>query len=160
MKLDRAQQLAILNLLADKYPDERHDIFIHGEPAEDEEKKIANMLYLEEHGLINSGLTRGSQNKFQTRGALITAAGIDFLADDGGLSAILGVVTIKLHDETIRNLVATRIQESNLPAEQKAGLLDQLRELRGESLKHLTMKLLDAGVESMPTLLQAIQNLM
>lgn len=160
MKLDRALQLEMLNTLAEKYPDEVYDIANAEEPQEVLDKKIANLLYLEEHGLIRSGLVRGSQNRFQLSSSIITAAGLDFLANDGGLSSLLGVVTIKLHDETIRNIVATRIQESNLPAEQKAGLLDQLRELRGESLKHLTMKLLDAGVESMPTVLQAIQNLM
>ncbi|GJI89905.1 hypothetical protein RugamoR1_30680 [Rugamonas sp. R1(2021)] len=87
----------------------------------------------------------------------ITAAGLDFLADDGGLTAILGTVTVKLHDDTIRNLIETRIQDSDLPPEEKTGLLHQLKELRGESIKHLTMKLLDAGLENLPAALPLIQ---
>lgn len=82
---------------------------------------------------------------------------MDFLADDGGLSAILGVVTVKLHDETIRDLIAARIQDSNLPPEEKTGLLTQLRELRGESIKHLTLKLLDAGLDNASKALPLIQ---
>lgn len=82
---------------------------------------------------------------------------MDFLADDGGLSAILGVLTVKLHDETIRHLIEARINSSDLPAEQKAGLLATLKDLPGEALKHLTEKLLDAGLDNWPVALLAIQ---
>lgn len=90
-------------------------------------------------------------------GAKITARGLDFLADDGGLTAILGTVTVKLHDDTIRELIAVRIEQSDLHPEEKAGLLTQLKALRGESVKHLTMKLLDAGLENAPKALPVIQ---
>lgn len=96
--------------------------------------------------------------------AQITAKGIDFLEGDGGLTAILGVVTVRLHDETIRDLIAARIQASDLPPEEKTGLLHQLKELRGESIKHLTMKLLDAGLENaqkaIPLIQKALESLM
>lgn len=152
MKLDRELQLSILKQLADNYPE--------GVKLDrpESEKKIydANICYLIEHGLVTKSTSHiGS---FTIVGApTITAAGMDFLADDGGLSAILGIVTVKLHDETIRDLIAARLEESNLPVEEKTGLLHQLRELRGESIKHLTMKLLDAGLENWPAALAAIQ---
>ena len=46
-------------------------------------------------------------------GARITAKGIDFLEDDGGLSAILGVVTVKLHADTLREMLAKKIDASS-----------------------------------------------
>jgi len=83
-------------------------------------------------------------------GHAITASGLDFLAEDGGLSAILGVVTIKLHDDTIKELIGLRIQESELPPSDKKRFLDNLRELPGETTKHLVMKLVDMGLEATP----------
>ena len=117
-----------------------------------------NLHYLLEHGLVDASRDEDiSLRKLQFQFARITASGMDFLADDGGLSAILGVLTVKLHDETIRHLIEARINSSDLPAEQKAGLLATLKDLPGEALKHLTEKLLDAGLDNWPVALLAIQ---
>ena len=152
MKLDRTLQLSILNKLSDNYPE---GVSLNV-PESEERAYRANIYYLIEHGLVSE--TTSYVGSLTIIGApTITAAGMDFLADDGGLSAILGVVTVKLHDETIRDLIAARLEDSNLPAEEKTGLLHQLRELRGESIKHLTMKLLDAGLENWPAAHAAIQ---
>lgn len=158
MKLDRALQREILELLADHYAGARQDVFPQRELTEEEDDKYTtNLLYLEEHGLIESGLEQFIDGSWGSAGAKITARGLDFLADDGGLTAILGTVTVKLHDDTIRELIAGRIEESDLQPAEKAGLLTQLKELRGESIKHLTMKLLDAGLECAPKALPVIQ---
>lgn len=87
----------------------------------------------------------------------ITASGMDFLADDGGIGAILGVVTVKLHEDTIKQLIEARIAASDLPEEEKRPLLQTVRELPGESIKHLTTKLLDAGLENVPRLVELIR---
>jgi hypothetical protein len=44
----------------------------------------------------------------------LTGHGLGLLEDEGGLTAILGVVIVKLHAETTRDLIAARIQDSNL----------------------------------------------
>lgn len=119
-----------------------------------------NLHYLAEHGLIDGQISREIGGKKGFIYAKITARGLDFLADDGGLSAILGVVTIKIHDDTIRELINIKIQNSNLPQHEKQTLIDQLRELPGESIKHLTMKLLDAGLENWPSAMAAIQTVL
>ena len=49
----------------------------------------------------------------------ITAKGLDFLEDDGGLSAILGAITVKLDPDDLRALIAARIEESDLPTRTK-----------------------------------------
>lgn len=155
-KLDRDLQRKMLSNLSEQYP-ARISMFQKTDSEEHINRVVANLIYLEEHGLIESGVDQYVDGKYYTAGSKITADGIDFIADDGGLRAILDVVTIKLHEDTLRNLIADRIASSDLPLSDKQKLLDQLRELRGESVKHLTMKLLDAGMENWPTALLAIQ---
>ena len=107
----------------------------------------ANLFYLQEHGLIKVRGQLATDGGLVYQGGSITAKGMDFLADDGGLSAILGVVTIKLHDDTIKALIEARILASNLPEPEKKRLIDRLRELRAETTKHLVLKLVDLGLD-------------
>ncbi|RMC99868.1 hypothetical protein EAY64_06040 [Aquitalea palustris] len=78
----------------------------------------------------------------------ISSSGLDFLEQDGGLSAILGTVTVKLHADTIRDLLETRIMESQLPVAEKKRFVDQLKELPGEALKTLTNKLIEKACDN------------
>ena len=156
MKLDRALQRELLNKLSEVYPEG-----LNTQPLVKENPDVAsNLFYLRENGLITGSVAElvGAPSRFIY--ATITASGIDFLADDGGLSAILGVVTIKLHDDTIRQLIETRIQSAALPETTKSHLLKSLREAPGETIKQLTEKLLDAGLENWPTAFAAIQKLL
>lgn len=153
MKLDRALQLELLKTLAQGYP----ALISTQELAKRSPLVTPNLFYLQEHGLITSDVSRPLSANAVVIAAKITAKGLDFLADDGGLGAILGVVTIKLHDDTIRELITLKIQNSNLPPQEKQTLVEQLRELRGESIKHLTMKLLDAGLDNWSAAMAAIQ---
>lgn len=158
MKLDRGLQRDILEFLSDHYAGLPQDVFPSHEMTEEEDDKYTtNLLYLEAHGLVEAGLQQGLDGHWMSSGARITARGLDFLADDGGLTAILGTVTVKLHDDTIKDLIGARIEQSDLPEDEKHSLLNQLKELRGESLKHLTMKVLDAGLENAPRLLPLLQ---
>lgn len=153
MKLDRTLQLELLKILANGYP----GLISTQEMARQNPLVTPNLFYLQEHGLITSDVSRPLSGNAVVIAAKITAKGLDFLADDGGLSAILDVVTIKLHDDTIRELITLKIQDSDLPPQEKHTLIEQLRELRGESIKHLTMKLVDAGLENWPVAVTAIQ---
>src|SRR5690606_4411194 len=89
----------------------------------------------------------------------ITAKGLDFLADDGGLSATLGVVTIRLHDDQVRLILAARIQESDAPVAEKRKSLEQVGEIPADATKHLVHKLIDAGLAQWPAVLAAMQTL-
>ncbi len=153
MGIDRSLQHEILMRLSEHFP-RRFDV---QQWNRDQPALTPNLHYLRQHGLVDGSISQEISGRKLFVNAEITAAGLDFLADDGGLTAILGVVTVKLHDETIRDLIEARIQASDLPAEEKTGLLHQLKELRGESIKHLTMKLLDVGLENLPAALPLIQ---
>jgi hypothetical protein len=154
MKLDRALQLELLKELAEAYPAQAN-VQQH---AKDNPEVTPNMHYLYGHGLIDGDISSAvASTSKHFLYARITVNGLDLLAEDGGLSAILGVLTVKLHDDTIKSMVEARISRSDLSPEDKQGWIDQLRDLRGESIKYLTMKLLDAGLESWPRVLHAIQ---
>lgn len=148
MKLDRELQLEILRRLEAIYPmqaDNMHLLF--HEPG----LASANIHYLSEHGLVDakfsSCIGSGIPEPFLTK---INHRGMDFLADDGGLGSILGVVTIKLHEETIKGLIEAKIAASDLAEEEKTSIRSVIRGLPAEATKRLTEKLLDLGMESLP----------
>lgn len=115
------------------------------------------MYYLEEHGLVNSGIQRG-MSAYMRIPPSITAAGMDFLADDGGLSAILGVITIKLHEDTLRSLIEAKINGSEMSAPEKLEWIRTLREQPIESIRHLTKELTGRALDHMPDVLNVIKS--
>lgn len=154
--LDREIQLQILQTLAAKYPEAVFNVF--KEAGIDEAAGIANLFYLTEHKLVTAKFAKYGQKPMglaeQQR---ITAAGMDFLADDGGVSAILGTVTIKFHEESLKQLIEFRLNEAQLPKEEKHRLLQSVRELPADSIKHLTTRLLDLGMENLPRAVELIR---
>lgn len=163
-KYDRALQLEILNALIDSAPnalnDEKEQELIR--KFDDYDHFVACMLYLEMHGLVGSPFIKsqsfgeGTQYHFNQHSCFITEKGIDFLLDDGGLSAILKVQTVRLHNDTIVALEDI-IRVANMPEDQKKGLISKLRELPADAIKHLTLQLLTQGVLNLPNALRLIQ---
>lgn len=154
-KLDRELQKQILERLAECYPHKEKAIE-NSYTSTDNSIFIANAIYLSEHGLINAD-PYGTPNQITSITAEITAKGLDFLAQDGGLSAILGVVTIKLHNDTIRELIEMKINQADLSTADKKKWTDGLRSLPADSIKHLTMELLSKGLDAAPGALQLVQ---
>ncbi|WP_240905261.1 hypothetical protein [Rouxiella badensis] len=158
-KFDRSLQKDLLQLLYDNHPESLHpmrfkelvDLFGGENPL------ASNLIYLNEHGLITNCLNRGINDFVINTGSLfITNKGIDFMRNDGGLSSILNVQTVKFHDSTITALEDI-ISVANLPEEKKSGLISRLRELPADAIKHLTLQLLTKGVLSLPAALPLIE---
>ncbi|MGC5885711.1 hypothetical protein [Ralstonia pseudosolanacearum] len=159
MKLDRAYQRSLLEQLAESYP-KAHDFGAHFEALDEAEraKFRANIAYLEEHGLVDRRNTEVGGVMF-VGGPRITHIGMDFLADDGGLSAILGTVTVKLHADTIRELVIAKVESAPLPPEQKSKVKQHLQAMSSEALKALTKSLVEKGLQNVPDVAQWLQAL-
>lgn len=155
MILDRELQRTLLQALADAYP-ENLDVSPLNLP---EPETSANLKYLAEHDLVTLlARTDGLVGMpYRVYSAEITAKGLDFLADDGGLSAILDTVTVRLHADTLRDLLESRIAASALPATDKNRLTEHLRRLPAEALKHLTKRLLDAALDHLPDAIPLLQ---
>lgn len=144
--LDRKVQLGILKALEESYPAQiapgRH-LF----PQFQQEPVVYNLAYLDEHGLTESSWSQTMNRAPFPTITKITAKGLDFLSDDGGLSSILGVVTVKLHQETIIALITDRIEKSDAPPSIKKRLVETLKGLPSEALQQVALKVMEAGLD-------------
>lgn len=159
--LDRDLQKKLLNTLKEAYPQSLPFRQIIGnKPTDDTVAKIiSNIAYLEEHGLVDVKWTRvlsGSEPSLSK----ITAKGLDFLENDGGLTALLGVVTVKLHEETIKELMIAKIQSSDAEPTVKKNLIDTLKKLPADGMKELSMAVLRQGIDSIPNAVDWFQKLL
>lgn len=162
MILDRQLQKELLEKMSSTYPQHYALDKDYAYGSSEYRRVTTNLFYLVQHGLIEpcslmktSGF--GGYSNLQIECPTITHKGMDFLADDGGLSAILDVVTVKFHEESIKQILEARISESDLPPEHKKSMLHSLQELPAESIKHLTLKLLDKGFDNSSSAIQIIQ---
>jgi DNA-binding Lrp family transcriptional regulator len=161
MQLDRQIQRALLEALQSTFPAGRSTKELIQAVGIDENSANGQLRYLEGHGLIEAKWVHPLNPPGPVAvQAAITHKGLDFLADDGGLSAILGVTVVKLHEQTLRDLIAARIESAPLDQPDKKKLLDRLRELPAESIKHLTMKLLDLALDKAPGAFQLLANML
>lgn len=159
LKIDRTIQKAVLDRLADAYPNPVHtdglsDLF------DDTRMLTACCAYLHEHGLIRAKITDFMSEGRELLYAEISAKGIDFLADDGGLSAILGPVTIKFHEDSLRQMIELRLAKASdqqVAPEEKTQLVQALRGLPADSIKHLTTRLLDLGMDNLPRAVEIVR---
>lgn len=151
--LDRELQRKILLTLSEHYPagilEEIEEL------GQDRKHVLVQLFYLAEHGLLENGYGKsdfiGAETEFFCKQeSVITAKGLDFLEDDGGLSAVLGVQTIKIHDDTIKDLIEAKIQASDLLPQDKQRFIAKLKELPAETTKHLVLKLVDLGIDKAP----------
>lgn len=156
MRLNRQLQHEILQRAVEAYPAALRTEELHFE-AETLDV-IKTIYYLNAHGLIEAVFSKELGYKIQRPFTIkATHKGLDFLADDGGLSAILGTVTIRFHEESLKQLIEFRLAEASLPSEEKSRLLRSVRELPAESIKHLTTRLLDLGMDNLPRAIELIR---
>lgn len=104
---------------------------------------MATVSYLEEHGLLKAEYPYSGQT---IPSPLITAKGIDYLADDGGLSAILNTVTVKFDVDNVRELVAAGLLTANVPEEKQSALMKAIREAPGAMLQTAVTKMVEKGM--------------
>lgn len=165
--LDRALQRQILEALANKYPEGLYDLppvlERAGEPRPDERAVLVNTQYLAEHELVISGYRRrGTLNDdgfMSVDETVITAKGMDFLADDGGLGAILGVVTVRFDAGALEALLASRIDASDLPSPEKSRIKAALQSLGREAWSEAAKRLVTEALDRWPQALAWLQTL-
>lgn len=156
--LDRSFQRKILDELAHGYPSAVDIPKTFG--AQYDNRLLVNLSYLSEHGLVEMKLQRYISGDLRIYTATITASGLDFLADDGGLSAVLGVVTVKLHEDTVKGLLIQEVAASTADASVKDRLIDRIKELPAEATATLATKVLEAGIAQLPNAVGLLQKLL
>lgn len=145
--LKRDIQKAILEDLYQVYPSAKRIEDIAKSIAQSEGIVTTNIQYLIEHGLINMWYgTLNTDRHSSSTGSFpkLNAKGIDFLADDGGLSAILGVITVKLHSESIQALIAAKIDQADISDSEKSWLKKELGKIKDTALSTLTENAINA----------------
>lgn len=156
--LNRPLQRRLLERLADAYPGTLDQGQLQ-QVANDREFTV-NLAYLDELGLAKVTLQHYLSEPPVVTAARITAKGIDFLADDGGLGAVLGVVTVRLHEDTVRDLLIQRVRESKGDETVKAQLVSQIKKLPAEGVSKLAQSALESGLRHLPDALQWLQTTM
>jgi hypothetical protein len=146
VELDRSLQLRILQDLKNAYPS-----YSQGRPNwmdADEDLAIGTLRYLQEHGLVEAGLTQSLSGSWIYSGARITAMGMDFLAADGGLSAILKTVTVRLDAIQWTEFLAQKIEKAaGVSSEERSSLAKAIRNLPAKAVEKLSEKMLDWAVD-------------
>lgn len=151
-KFSRARQLELLEAAKAVYPGSTH--FRDLQERNRHQPLAADASYLVGHGLLEwiAGPAVSSHTGYR-----ITSKGIDFLEDDGGLSAILGVVTVKLHADTVRELLIQRLDESPGETTVKGKVREQLKALPAEAIQSIAQRLISEGLNRLPDAVQWLQ---
>jgi hypothetical protein len=117
-----------------------------------------NCAYLEEHDLVRLNWV-GSENSGRVvLSVLVTATGMDYLANDGGLPAILNVLTVRLESDAVKKIFIERVRSANGDRTAKDRLVEQIKNLSAEKLKEMTKTALSAGLTSLPNSLSLVES--
>jgi hypothetical protein len=148
--LQRDLQRQMLFTLSEIYPDIADLQRAFGEY--DGRQVSYNLAYLEEHGLVAINWVSSISDPNVASSGRITAAGIDFISDDGGLSAIFNVVVVKLHEDTLKRLLIEKINQSQTEEGVKQSLIKKLKELPAEAMQQLTLQAFETGIQNLPNI--------
>lgn len=167
--IDKQYQKDILQELRNNYPSESpHHEFAWYDSTD---KESVNIHYLANHGLIEIERKhtaammplygrRNVQPKPKRGLAKITEAGMDYIDHQGGLTAELGTHTIRLHTDTIEDIRAildAKIVDSDAIADsEKPGLRKALKNMKDESIKQLTTRMISSGIDQGTTTAQQL----
>jgi len=157
MDLDRDLQLKILTELESHYPNNSEVPKM--KCYEKGQKFSGNMFYLEEHELLTGEFSSFMSCPKEMSTAQITAGGLDFLEDDGGLKAILSKVTIKFDNDDLQTIIETSLNNKDIPPEKKSEILKTIKSLPSEGIKNLYKHLISYGLDKTPDVADLIQSL-
>ncbi|WP_395495806.1 hypothetical protein [Acetobacter sp. KSO5] len=118
---------------------------------------LVNLKYIADNDLCDAQIFESLVGINGWGGARITTRGLDFLRDDGGLSAQLGVVTVRLDADTLKALICTQIDKEDGEGEEKSAIKHAIQALPAESLKTLTSELVKSGLKNMPDLMHWLE---
>lgn len=150
MSISRENQGIILTTLSASYPGPTHRNSLlevcygssKGLTNEIFQNFMADIHYLAEHNFIEL-LTINIKGESFLEHARITAAGIDFIEDDGGVTEALKTVTVRFDPENIRKLLEEKVVSFDLPEKEKTGLIEKIKQLPANALEKVTNKMLD-----------------
>jgi hypothetical protein len=158
--LDSGFQLEILELLNETpyQPIDQDQIPTHFK--EDPWRWYTNLRYLKDHGLVD--MTEAGEMTMdapEVMDVTITTKGVDFLEPDGGLTAALGTMTIRLDDEQVKIFLMDNVNKSPLSDEKKSRLRGVVKNLSSAALSELAKQSVGLLFRQGPDLLQLLQSM-
>ncbi|HEL3751352.1 TPA: hypothetical protein UMV35_003690 [Stenotrophomonas maltophilia] len=156
-KVNKERLMHILRLAEDANPQHVNLSIALGDEVDD---AIVEIQYLKDHGLLDVHISRMLDGDFALGGAHITSAGLDYLSEDGGLTEELGSMKIKIHAESLQQMLELMVLRSDLDQPQKQRYVDELRKLPAETTKHLALKAVDAAIAQSGKLLPLLQSML
>lgn len=156
-KINKDRLIRILKLAEEANPQPVNLIKELGAEADD---AIVEIKYLRDHGLLDVHITTSLDGEFFLGTTRITSAGLDYLSDDGGLTEELGGTTVKIHADSLQQMLELMVLRSDLDQPQKQRYVDELRKLPAETTKHLALKAVDAAMAHSGKLLQLLQSML
>lgn len=156
-KDNKALRARILQLLDDARP----EALSLSEALGDEFKHaIAEVIYLRDHGLIQVDIQQYYDGEWFASPARITTKGHDYRSEDGGLTRELNVVTVRLHEDTLRRMLINQVESSDADSTVKGKLIDQLKALPAELVLKLSEQALDQALRHMPGAVHWLQTVL
>ena len=125
MKSDKEVQIEILKKLKENPTKayEINDLLYIG----DSETIIRNIEYLYGHKLLTIGQVSSYGGLSIPISIKITSSGIDAIDPEYGLGEIINTVTVKFHQDTIRELLINKINGENIPDNEKYKIIEYIK---------------------------------
>lgn len=145
--------LEILNIFAEEIDNTAFDVF---ERIEHTEINKRHFIYLVDHGFVKNALGGlpyriDREGKFYTAAPMtLTKEGIDFLLENGGLTAKKNTITVRFEVDTIKQLIEAKIEASNISEKEKNSLKAHLKSLPKKILEGEMLSLLQMGLHQIP----------
>lgn len=154
MIIDRDLQKRILTDLSNVYPKwaDITDIDEYYQQLDDR-TLIANLKYLAQNELITECIDITTDGMYILQPTEITHTGLDFLADDGGLRAILNTVTVKIEPSQMAQLLKTIAQ---LPEAEQKTFFETIKDAPNKAVENLIEKSVEKGVDNIPALITGL----
>nr|WP_313378958.1 hypothetical protein [Moraxella sp.] len=148
MIIDRDLQNRILTDLSNVYPKwaDITDIDEYYQQLDDR-TLIANLKYLAQNELITECIDITTDGMYILQPTEITHTGLDFLADDGGLRAILNAVTVKIDPSQMAQLLKAIAE---MPEAEQKTLLDSIKEAPSKAVETMVEKSVEKGFDNLP----------
>ena len=159
--LDTAFQRKVLEILRPLFPLPIDNEGIPKELTADEHKWHANIHYLYQHGLISMVPAGEWGVQFDEIFDLtITAKGIDYIAEDGGLTNYYGSINIRLDDGLIKNLIKENIEKSSVDPKQKSKMNALLKTVSSSALSEIVKQSISAAFSNGPDIIHRLQSML
>ncbi|MFB6649994.1 MULTISPECIES: hypothetical protein [Bacillus cereus group] len=117
------------------------------------------VAYLKDAGLIEAAV-REFDGVVHFVWCSITAKGSDFINKAGTIGADLNVLTVRLHEDTVRDLLVARVHESDADESVKEKLVDQLKALPAQGIAKVAEHALDQALRNLPNAVQWLQTVL